>query len=203
MSDLTAVDDGILLAQARAGDREAFAALVARYEGRVYRLALRLSGDPRDAEDVLQETFLQVFRKLATFRGEARFSTWLFRVATNAALMSRRGERRHDAEPLESCLPRFDGEGRHVRLDVDYAAAAHVEDGYEQRELARLVRAALVRLPPMYRAAVVLCDLEGLPAAEAAEVLRVTPDTLRQRRHRARLMLRGYLGRLAGKEDSR
>ena len=110
MEDTPAADrsDEALAALAAAGDDLAFEALLGRYEARVYRLARRLTGDDADAQDVLQDAFLQVYRKLGSFRGESRFSTWLYRIATNAALMQRRGRKRRPAESLEAYLPRFD-----------------------------------------------------------------------------------------------
>ena len=201
MSGVSAISESELLIRAQAGDQDAFGTLVERYQGPIYRLALRLAANEHDAEDILQETFLQVFRKLSSFRGDARFSTWLYRVATNAALMHQRARQRHIAESLDACLPRFDDTGHHVRMDVDYAGAAHVETLVEGHQLRRLIREALVRLPPIYRVAFALCDLEELSATEVAGLLDIDPATVRQRVHRARLMLRGYLGRLAGTED--
>jgi len=179
------------------GDPHAFDALVSRYERRIYSLCLRLSGHPGDAEDILQDTFMQVFRKLRTFRGEAKFSTWLYRVATNAALMHRRKARDRKMESLEQYLPEFRRDGRHKRIDVDYSAAARIEAHIQKKERTKLLLAAIARLPATYRKAVVMCDLEELDSHQVAEVLRVSPQTLRQRLHRGRLMLRGYLDAIA------
>lgn len=189
--------DETLVPLARAGDEAAFARLVDRHRQRVYQLCLRLVGGRADAEDVLQETFVQVFRKLGSFRGQSRFSTWLYRIATNTALMHRRSSSHRRVESLEAYLPRFRSDGRHREIDVDYSAAARVESSVEREELGRLLLEALGRLPERYRAAVVLYDLEELPATEAAAVLGIEPATLRQRVHRGRLMLRGYLDALA------
>lgn len=141
--------DETLVARATGGDDSAFEALVLRYSARVFRLACRLTGSEADAPDVAQETFIQVHRNLRSFRGEARFSTWLYRIATNAALMQRRARTRRPTDSLEEYLPAFDGEGVHAAS-----------------------------------------------AAEAA-LLELTPATVRQRVHRARLMLRGFLGHVA------
>ncbi|HYP05226.1 MAG TPA: RNA polymerase sigma factor [Bryobacteraceae bacterium] len=189
-----------LLERAKSGSPEAFGELMDRYGGQVYRLALRLTGDLQAAEDVAQETFLQVFRKLSTYRGEAQFSTWLYRVATNAARMYQRSQGRHETESLEPYLPRFLDDGRHVRIDVDYSAAARVEQLVEQRELRALIQGAVARLPELYREAFVLYDLQGMPAAEVGAILGIDAAALRQRVHRARLMMRGYLGHIAGCE---
>ena len=93
--------DELLAAKAAAGDDHAFEQLVSRYEARIYRLACRLTSET-DAPDVLQETFLQVYRNLRTFRGDSRFSTWLYRIATNAALMNRRARARRPSVPLDA-----------------------------------------------------------------------------------------------------
>ena len=193
--------DEILLERSKAGDRDAFDGLMTRYQSKIYSLALRLTGDVHEAEDVLQDTFLQVLRKQATFRGESKFSTWLYRVATNTALMNIRSKRQSETSPLESCLPQFDGNGLHKRLDVDYSAAGRVEETVERRELMHHVREALAQLPAIYRVAFVLYDLQQLSANEAAEVAGVDAAAIRQRVHRARLMLRGRLGRIAGGEQ--
>jgi RNA polymerase sigma-70 factor, ECF subfamily len=140
-----------------------------------------------------------VHRKLGSFRGDARFSTWLFRVATNCALMVRRREKRHRAESLEEYLPRFDHDGRHAR-DVDHGEAARADEVLDRRRLVEEARRALHRLPRLYRVAFVLRDLEEMPTEQVAKVLRASEAAVRQRVHRARLMLRGYLSHLVGVE---
>ena len=202
-ADLEAQDepDEALVRRALAGDGSAFEALVTRHQERVYRLLCRLLRDASDAQDTLQETFLQVYRKLSSFRGESKFSTWLYRVATNTALGSLRQRSRHPTESLETYLPRYDEQGRHERLDIDHSIAARADELLDRRRLTEHALAALERLPEAYRAVFVLRDLEELTTAEAAEVLGVNPTLLRQRLHRARLMLRGYLAHLVGGES--
>ena len=189
--------DEVLAARAAAGDEPAFERLVLRHRGRVYQLARRLTGDEGDAHDSLQETFLQVYRKLPSFRGESRFSTWLYRVATNAALMQRRSRARRPAESLDAYLPRFDENGRHAATPDELGAACRVDELLDRKLLAEKARAGIERLPDLYREAFVLRDLEELETGEVAEVLGLEPATVRQRVHRARLMLRGYLSSLA------
>ena len=193
------MNDEALARRAAAGDRDAFALLVDRHQERVYRLALRLTRAPADAEEVLQDTFLRAYRSLGGFRGEAKFSTWLFRIATNAARMLQRGRSRRPTEPLDAYLPRFDRQGRHAR-DVDHGRAAAADDLLDRRRLARRAGAALERLPERYRTPFVLRDLEEMPTREVAAILSVSPEVVRQRVHRARLMLRGYLSHLVGVE---
>jgi RNA polymerase sigma-70 factor (ECF subfamily) len=190
--------DEALAARAAAGEHAAFAALVCRYQARVYRLAVRLTGNEGDAKDVLQEAFLSAYRGLPAFRGDSRFSTWLYRVASNAALMHRRARARRPTEPLEDFLPRFDGEGRHTAEPADLLAASRADELLDRKLLAEKARAGLERLPEIYRDAFVLRDLEEMETGEVAEVLGIDAAAVRQRVHRARLMLRGYLSDLVG-----
>lgn len=196
----TEPNDETLAARAAAGDDSAFEKIVARYQARVFRLACRLTTDT-DAPDVLQETFLQVYRRIGSFRNESRFSTWLYRVATNAALMQRRARARRPAESLEAFLPRFDPDGRHAETPAALQVVARADELLDQRALAEKAREGIERLPDLLREAFVLRDLEEIPTADVAEVLGVEPATVRQRVHRARLMLRGYLGALVGMDS--
>jgi RNA polymerase sigma-70 factor (ECF subfamily) len=189
--------DEALAAQAAAGDDAAFEALVVRYQHRVFRLACRLTSET-DAPDVVQQAFLQVYRHLATFRGGAQFSTWLYRIATNAGLMSRRARARRPAESLEAFLPRFTADGQLDDTPEALWMSSAVEEQLDRHVLAKKAQAAIERLPDLYREAFVLRDLEELSTADVAQVLGVEPATVRQRVHRARLMVRGYLSGQAG-----
>ena len=187
--------DEMLAARAAAGDTSAFEAIVGRYQSRVFRLACRLTSDT-EAADVLQETFLHVYRHLPSFRGESRFRTWLYRIATNAALMHRRASARRPSESLELFLPRFDADGRHTATPAELQVASRADELLDRQVLAEKAREILARLPDLYRDAFVLRDLEEMSTADVAEALGVEPATVRQRVHRARLMLRGYLNDL-------
>ena len=191
--------DEALVARAAAGDDSAFERLVVRYQHRVFRLACRLTNQT-DAQDVLQDTFLQVYRHLPAFRGESQFSTWLYRIATNVGLMHRRARARRPAESLDAFLPRFDADGRHAHTPAALRIASRVDELLDRQALAEKAQAAIERLPDLYREAFVLRDLEELTTADVAQVLGVEPATVRQRVHRARLMVRGYLSELAGVE---
>jgi RNA polymerase sigma-70 factor (ECF subfamily) len=191
-------EDEALAARAAAGEEPAFEELVARYQARVYRLACRLTGSDGDAKDVLQETFLAVHRGLPAFRADSRFSTWLYRIATNAALMQRRARARRPTESLEAFLPRFDADGRHAAEPADLLAASLADERLDRMLLAEKARAGLERLPDIYRDAFVLRDLEEMSTSEVAELLRIDPAAVRQRVHRARIMLRGYLSDVVG-----
>jgi RNA polymerase sigma-70 factor, ECF subfamily len=189
--------DATLAARAAGGDDSAFEALVGRYQARIFRLACRLTSET-DAPDVLQETFLQVYRHLSSFRGESQFGTWLYRIATNAALMHRRARARRPGESLEGFMPRFDADGKHAATPAELQVASCAEELLNQQLLADKARDVIARLPDLYRDAFVLRDLEEMSTADVAEALGVEPATVRQRVHRARLMLRGYLSDLVG-----
>ena len=188
--------DEMLAARAAGGDASAFEEIVSRYEHRIYRLACRLTGNDTDAFDVLQDTFLQVFRHLAAFRGESRFGTWLYRIATNAALMHRRTLARQPTESLDAYLPRFDAEGAHLQTPAELQVATRADELLDRQMLAHQARIAIDRLPETYRVAFVLRDLEDIPTSDVAEVLGIESAAVRQRVHRARLMLRGYLSEI-------
>jgi RNA polymerase sigma-70 factor (ECF subfamily) len=194
-SPTTEPSDEALAARAASGDDTAFEAIVGRYQARVYRLACRLTSDT-DAPDVLQETFLQVYRHLPSFRGESRFATWLYRIASNASLMHRRARARRPAEPLDGFLPRFDAQGKHAATPAQLSVASRADELLDRQFLAEKARDVMTRLPDLYRDAFVLRDLEEMSTADVAQALGVEPATVRQRVHRARLMLRGYLSDL-------
>jgi RNA polymerase sigma-70 factor, ECF subfamily len=190
-----AATDEALASRAALGDNQAFDEIAIRYQARVYRLACRLVGQD-DAPDVVQEGFLSVYRNLTSFRHESRFATWLYRIVTNAALMHLRARTRRPVESLEAFLPEFDATGRHCQTPAELQVAARADELIDRRQLAERAAAALGRLPDLYRSAFVLRDLEELTTAEVADVLGVEAATVRQRVHRARLMLRGYLNAL-------
>lgn len=189
--------DEALAAQAVAGDGHAFEQIVERYQQRIYRLACRLTSET-DAPDILQETFLQVYRNLPSFRGESRLGTWVYRIATNAALMHRRAQARRPAESLDDYLPRFDARGAHVGTPAELQLASRADELLDRQFLAEKARTSIARLPDLYRDAFVLRDLEEMSTADVAYALGVDAATVRQRVHRARLMLRGYLSELVG-----
>lgn len=189
--------DETLAARTAAGDDSAFEALVERYQRRVFRLACRLTSET-DAPDVLQETFLQAYRHLPSFRGESQFGTWLYRIATNAALMHRRARARRPAESLDVFLPRFDARGKHTATPAELQVASRAEELLDREFLAGKAHEVIARLPDLYRDAFVLRDLEEMSTADVARALDIEPASVRQRVHRARLMLRGYLSDLVG-----
>jgi RNA polymerase sigma-70 factor, ECF subfamily len=166
--------------------------LVTQYGERAYRLAVRITGNGQDAEEVVQDAFWSVARKIDTFRGESAFGSWLYRIVSNAAYQKLRGRqsRRHDIS-LEEALPLFDESGRHVTPVVDWSAC--VDDPATQVELRTALSAAIAELPAPYRIVLVLRDVEGRSNGEIADVLGLTVAVVKTRVHRARLFLRKRL----------
>ncbi len=182
-------NDSELVHAAQNGDQRAFAQLVEKYEARVYNLARKMMRDPQDAEDVLQETFISVFRHLKDFQGDASFSTWLYRIATNASLMKLRGRK---TPPLSLDAPvEMDDAGALPREIVDWGITP--EEALLSGEVRAQMDAAVDALPESLRAVFVLRDIEGLSVQETADVLSISVPNVKTRLHRARLMLRENL----------
>ena len=176
-----AVDlDAALVERARAGDTDAFTDLYRRHERRAYNLALRTLGNPWDAADVAQEAFIKAFKNLDSFKGEARFGTWLHRIVVNAAYDHLRRQR---PEPMDSeILDDLSGpSGTAAVVGSGRGGIDPAVDG-----LSDPLRQALMSLNEGFRFAVVLCDLLGFPYSEAAEILGVQEGTIKSRIFRAR-----------------
>lgn len=186
------LSDQELVEQIKAGEEAPIEALLGRYQDKVYRLALSFTKNPADAEEVLQDVFLTVYRKIASFEGRSAFSTWLYRITVNTALMKLRG-RGPVQESIDEYLPQFTKDGRHARMVVDFT------DGPEKlllrKEREQVLREAIEALPPDYKVVLVLRDLEGLSNEEVAEVVGASVLAVKARLHRARLALRGRLER--------
>jgi RNA polymerase sigma-70 factor (ECF subfamily) len=186
--------DAALVSGALGGDTGAFDDLVRRHECRVFRTAMAITGNEADAEDALQDTFLNAYTHLREFRRDSRFSTWLTRIAINAALHKVR--RRREVVSLDEP----DAESREF-------VPANLEDWrsdpervYEAEEARRIVRQALEALPPPYRVVLALRDVAEMDTVETAEVLGLTIAAVKSRLLRARLMVREHLaGRFARK----
>jgi RNA polymerase sigma-70 factor, ECF subfamily len=171
-------DEALLAAHLR-GDPRAFGQLVTRHERRIYGLCLRILGNREDAEDAAQEAFLAALRKASSFRRAAAFSTWLYRIAVNAATDQARRR----------------GRVRLSTLDPEDAGLA-VAPGGELDEVvasAVAVQTALAQVPEEFRVAVVLCDLYRVPYADAAQILEVPVGTVKSRVFRGRLALAEWL----------
>lgn len=166
-----------LLQQAREGDLSAFERLYRDNARRVYALCLRLCCDPTLAEELTQEVFIKAWRKLASFRGDSAFSSWLYPVAINAALSERRSRLRREARIVATEDPtRLEQPGR----------TPHPESGFDLEK-------ALAALPPGARAVFVLHDVEGRTHEEIATLLNLAPGTSKAQLHRARRLMREVL----------
>ncbi len=173
----------------RKRDRAEFARLVEAYSGMVYRLAIKLLADAQDAEDVLQETFIKAYHHLPEFDGRAQVSTWLYRIATNEALMLLR-RRKHPVlsidEPSEE-----DTQGTQPVHIVDWCCLP--EDELMSSEARAYLDQAVAQLTPNLRAVFLLRDVEGLSTRQTAEVLKLSETAVKTRLSRARLQLREAL----------
>jgi RNA polymerase sigma-70 factor (ECF subfamily) len=179
-----------LVAQARAGDRGAFEDLVRLHADRLYAVVLRVSGDPHEAEEVVQETFLRAWRNIRRFQGRSQFFTWLYRIGVNEA---RRSQERRRTRPQSA--PLADAETQVP--DERQAPAARAE----AHELQRALEAAILALPLDYRMALVLRDVEGLSTEQAAAVMELGEAAFKSRLHRARLTVRTAVEDLVAQED--
>jgi RNA polymerase sigma-70 factor (ECF subfamily) len=197
------IPDEELVRQAKAGELEAFEALVNRYERAVYNLARRIVEDPTDAEDVTQETFLNVLENLERFREEASFRTWLFRIATHAAFKVLRERSRKPTVSLEAMLEASEDEEQVPRPEFIADWRDDPQRLLEQQETRRILEEALHQLDEKYRLVFLLRDVEGLSVRETAEVLGLTESNVKVRLLRARLQLRESLTRAFGDEARR
>ena len=185
-------DEYALVTEAKAGSYAAFEELVNRYEKKIYRLGINLTGNPEDAEDVLQETFLKAFQHLPDFREDSRFYTWIVRIAVNEGLMKLRKRRSDKSVPMEDTV---DDEGSVMPREVaDWRP--NPEQQLAQVELESILNNAARSLPPTFRTVFFLRDVEGLSTQETAEMLGLTVSAVKARLFRARLQLRDELGKI-------
>lgn len=178
-------DDRRLIAECLGGRRDAFGELVSRYQARLYNAAVRLVDNPEDAADVVQDAFLNAYQSLHTFKGDAEFFTWLYRIAFNTAISQKRKKR---------ATVSLDGAGPDGGIEPD-DPSEYVKPGaaLERSEDERQLHEAMGRLSHEHREVLVLKDIEGMKYEEIADVLGVPIGTIRSRLHRARLELRDLL----------
>ena len=186
--------DAALVEKLRRGDPDAPDLLVATFGDRVYRLAIRITGNEQDAEEVVQDALWTAARKIHTFKGESAFGSWLYRITANAAYQKLRGrqDKKHEV-PWEDLLPTFDELGQHVDPVSDWSPK--VEEPALQCELREVLSTAIDALPADYRTAFLMHDVEGLSNPEIAETLGISLPAVKSRVHRSRLFLRQRLSR--------
>jgi RNA polymerase sigma-70 factor, ECF subfamily len=188
--------ESVLVTEAKSGDHEAFEELVNRYEGKIYRLAMRVTGNAEDAEDVLQETFLKAFEHLPEFRQDSRFYTWLVRIAVNEGLMKLRKRRSDKAEPMADAV---DEDGQVMPREFrDWKP--NPEQLLSREEMQNVLLDAARKLPPSLRTVFMLRDVEELSTEETAEALNLTPGAVKARLFRARFQLREELSKIFKRE---
>lgn len=174
-----------------AGNREEFEKLVRAESPRLYRIILRIVGDAAEAESVMQETYLQAYKRLSTFRRESKFTTWLYAIGINlarAALRKAKRTTRLDEADIERMQPTFS-----KGMYVETFDAWNPQKLAEREDLKRIVHQAIEKLPDDYKTIVILRDIEEHSTAEAAAVLNITEGAARVRLHRARQTLRHLL----------
>lgn len=180
-------EDAALVSAAQRGDREAFGLLVARYAPRILGLTTRMLGSPADGEDLAQETFVAAYKALPGFQRDARFSTWLYRIAVNKCTDALRA-RRPDTVSLDAA-----GDAGVVASRAAVWLTPHGE--LERAELASELERHMQALPPLYRESFVLRHVEGLDYDEMSAILGVRRDTLKMRVYKARTLLSRALAR--------
>lgn len=183
----------------RAGDRAEFARLVDAYSAPIYRLGLKMLGNPQDAEDVLQNTFLNALTHLADFEGRSSLSTWLYRIASNEALMLLR--RKKNTVNLDDFQPEDAEETPLPEVFVDWSALP--EDELLNGESKGALDAAVASLPESLRMVFLLRDIEGLSIKETADILNLTETNVKTRLLRARMSLREQLSTYYGERLTR
>jgi RNA polymerase sigma-70 factor (ECF subfamily) len=188
---LSAVEvDEVLVKRAQGGDTAAFDELVRRYTSIVYRVLYKILRHEEDTQDALQDTFVSAYRALPRFRQDARFSTWIYRIATNAALMKARA-RKNNLVSLDH--PTEDPDAQSAWDLPDWSATPDEE--IMTGETRRIMEDAIQALPPEQRAAFVLHDIQDLSSAETAQAMGITVSAVNSRLHRARVFLRDRIGR--------
>jgi RNA polymerase sigma-70 factor (ECF subfamily) len=182
-------DEAQMIVAILAGDTRQYHELIRPYERSVYKMALSFMKNEPDAEDVAQEAFLKAFRKLADFRGQAKFSTWLISITLNEA---RSRLRRQNAVPMES-LDQATGEGGHISPALLRDWREVPSEALERKEIRAILIEAIGHLSPLYREVLLLRDVEEFSIEETAAALTITPGTVKVRLHRARMMMQKEL----------
>ncbi len=181
-------NDEALIAAFRAGDKDAFVELISRYSEKAHHLCLRITRNAEDAEEILQDVFVTVYRKIDKFEGKSAFSSWLYRITVNTAFMKLRKRKQTAAISLEELTPSAHeswADTRSDTTDLNYLSSRH--------ELREQLEDAIQALPEEYRNIFLLRDVDGLSNQEVSEMLQISVPAVKSRLHRSRLMLRKKL----------
>jgi RNA polymerase sigma-70 factor (ECF subfamily) len=177
--------------QFKAGDALAFEEIVSRYESKIMSLALRFTRNQEDAEEVMQDVFTTVYRKIDGFRGQSAFSSWLYRIVVNAAFMKLRKKKQSQTVSMEDLAPAV----KQYCMERESVTNTHSYNITVTRELQEVLQRAIDKLPDQYRAVFVLRDVDGLSNQETGEILDLSIPAVKSRLHRSRIMLRKRLQR--------
>ena len=185
LSDVGLVD------QFKQGNIASFEEIISRYESKVMNLALRFTRNQEDAEEVMQDVFTTVYRKIEGFRGQSAFSSWLYRIVVNAAFMKLRKKKQNQTISMEDLAPAV----KQYCIERDNLAQTHSHAVAVAHELQEVLQKAIDKLPDQYRAVFVLRDVDGLSNQETGEILDLSIPAVKSRLHRSRIMLRKRLQR--------
>jgi RNA polymerase sigma-70 factor, ECF subfamily len=191
--------DTLLLERLQAGDEGALADLADAYSSKIYQLAFRYLRNKEDAEEITQDVLFKVYRKVGAFRGDAALSSWIYRITFNAAMSRLRTARYQRSQEEDRQAVLMDADGSSVAQTPDVADWSDLADEQVLRsQLRQRVFRAILALPAIYRAPVMLRDIQGMSTEEASAMLHVKDQTLKSRLHRGRLILRKQLADFAG-----
>jgi RNA polymerase sigma-70 factor (ECF subfamily) len=185
------ISDVGLVDQFKEGDVAAFEEIITRYESKVMNLALRFTRNQEDAEEVMQDVFTTVYRKIDGFRGQSAFSSWLYRIVVNAAFMKLRKKKQNQTVSMEDLAPAV----KQYCMERDSITAKQSYNIAVSRELQEVLQRAIDKLPDQYRAVFVLRDVDGLSNQETGQILDLSIPAVKSRLHRSRIMLRKRLQR--------
>lgn len=192
MKAVSNISDNVLIEKARGGDTQAFTQLVKRYEQLVYGFSYKICRDKEKAEETLQDTFINVYRKLGQFNGKSKFSTWLYSIVTNNCLMNRR-KRKIETEMISLDEPPVSDNREPLSIPAwtDSPVSSLINT-----EMRNRLDKAILKLPMEYRVVFILRDVENQTAEEAAKILKLSVPAIKSRLRRARLFLRNELNDL-------
>jgi RNA polymerase sigma-70 factor (ECF subfamily) len=183
------ITDRMLIAKFRKGSLEAFEELLSRYESKIFNLAMRLSRNQEDSEEIAQDVFSTLYKKVGSFEGKSAFSSWLYRIVVNASFMKLRKRKQRPTMYLEDLSPGI----KQSYLDEGPSFLSRSDTINETREVRDALQGAIDKLPEQYRAVFVLRDVDGLSNQEVGEILDISIPAVKSRLHRSRLMLRKKL----------
>jgi RNA polymerase sigma factor (sigma-70 family) len=184
-------DDARLIHASLSGDNDAFGELVTKYESLIYNTAYQITGNAEDAFDISQETFIKAYRSLGSFRGDSKFSTWIYRICQNTAKDFLRSRARHKTVSLTAYE---DDETKEIQIDIpDDNTMSQPDTSLERSENREAVRTAIANLSEDHKNVIVLRDIEGYSYDEISEILDLEIGTVKSRINRARLAIKDFL----------